>query len=273
MTQLFFLVMARPVLRLCRGYEAQSVEPWQAGTDDEVLALARSGTAGDFRAAAAALFRRHFRELYGHVRSRLPEDETAVQDILQEVALAVVEGLPRLREGASVRPWLLQIASHKVCDHLRRTVRERRRIDRDLTGAVMEHLEDPSGHMDTLLERAGEAQLAAYLRRAVDKLNPHQQEAVRLVYFDGVPLDEAATRLGLRNDALASLLYRARKAFTKELERERRAQDSDLSAPLRPSASPTPGVPPVGRTPVSTAKLVRREGSGVFAAAVAWVKK
>ena len=49
----------------------------------------------------ALLFRRHFRELYAHVKSRLPEDEAAVQDILQEVALAVVEGLPRLR---AIRP-------------------------------------------------------------------------------------------------------------------------------------------------------------------------
>lgn len=257
------------------------MEPSRVNDDDDVLALARSGNSGDLRAAAAAIFRRHFRELYGHVRSRIPEDEAAVQDILQEVALAVVEGLPRLREGAAVRPWMLQIASNKVCDQLRRIVRERGRAHRDLTGDVLDHLEDPTGHIDTLLERAGEAQLVAYLRRAVDKLNPHQQAAVRLVYFDGVAPDDAATQLGLRNDALASLLYRARRAFAKELERERRAEGGDRGAPAQaahrgvdgPQRAANPAPPAVRSKALRREGTPRPEGTGVFAAAVAWVRK
>ena len=234
-----------------------------AGSDEDVLALARSGDAGDFRSAASALFRRHFGALYAHVKSRLPEDEAAVQDILQEVALAVVEGLPRVRDGAALKPWMLQIASHKLCDHLRRTVRDRGRHDRDMGTAVLDHLEDPSGSIDALLERAGQAQLAAYLRCAIDKLNPHQQAAVRLVYFEAVPFEEAARQLGIRNDALASLLYRARKAFAKELERERRADE----------------VPRAEQRPLPIARAVRpgpKVTSAVAAAAVAiaaWVKK
>ena len=249
--------------------EAASVQDQKlAGTDEDVLALARSGGAGDFRAAASALFRRYLRELYAHVKSRLPEDEAAVQDILQEVALAVVEGLPRLREGAALRPWMLQIASHKVCDHLRRTVRERSRHDRDMGASVLEHLEDPSGNMESLLERADEAQLAAYLRRAVDHLNPHQQAAVRLVYFDGVPFEEAATRLGIRNDALASLLYRARRQFMKDLERYRRAGAApgvDAAVAQRPSQTrSTTMLPSIKATSAVAAAAL---------AVAAWVKK
>lgn len=190
--------------------------------DDDLLRLARAGGDDQRRAASAAL-RRHLRDLYHHVRARLPEDEAAVQDVLQEVALAVVEGLSRVRDGATLRPWMLQVASNKVCDHLRRTRRTRARLDATLGDAALEHLEDPNGSIEALLERAGEAQLAAYLRRAVDHLSEHQRRAVELVYFEGVGADEAAARLGLRPDALASLLYRARKAFLKQLERDRAA--------------------------------------------------
>lgn len=205
--------------------------------DDDILTLARSGRAEDFRRAATLAFRRYFRDLYAHVRARLPEDEATIQDVLQEVALATVEGLGRLREGAALRPWLLQIASHKVCDHLRRTIRARARFEANLGRAALEHVEDTEGSLERLLERAGEAQMAAYLRRAVDTLNPHQKQAVTLVYFEGVPPADAAARLGIRADALAALLYRARKVFLRQLEDDARRDGPE-------TASRSAGEPP-----------------------------
>ena len=98
-------------------------------SDDGIVALARQGKDALRRASALAL-RRYFRDLYAHVKARIPEDETAVQDVLQEVALAVVSDLPRVKSGGALRSWLLQIASHKVCDHLRRKRRDAARFRR-----------------------------------------------------------------------------------------------------------------------------------------------
>jgi RNA polymerase sigma-70 factor (ECF subfamily) len=205
------------------GTGRAAVQAELEGSDAEIVALAREGGAEALQSATSRALRRYLRDLYGHVKSRLPEDEAAVQDILQEVALAVVEGLPRLRSGAALRPWLLQIASHKVCDHLRRQQRARLRLYGDLGARTLQHLVDEQGSMERLLERAGEEQLAAYLRRTVDRLKPRHREVVTLVYFEGLSLEAVGARLRLRNDAVASLLYRARRAFQKLLTKDRRA--------------------------------------------------
>lgn len=214
-----------------------SVRESNEGPDEEIVALARRGGADALRRAASAALRRYLRDLYGHVRARLPGDKAAVEDVLQEVALAVVEDLPRVRSGSALRSWLLGIASHKVFDHLRRRRRDRLSLEGDLGAVVFEHLVDEEGTLDRLLERAREEQVAAYVRRTLDRLKPHQREAVRLVYFEGLTMEAAGAQLKLRPDAVASLLYRARRTFGKLIERDCRA-----AAGRRPVSAPIEAV-------------------------------
>jgi RNA polymerase sigma-70 factor (ECF subfamily) len=216
--------------------DGEAVHRELEASDEEIVAVARTGGTEALRRASAAALRRYFRDLYAHVRGRLPRDEAAVEDVLQEVALAVVEGLPRVRSGAALRAWLLQVASHKVLDHLRRRGRDLARGG-DLGEALLEHLADEQGSMDRLLERAGEEELAAYVRRTLDRLRPRQRQAVELVYFEGLPAQEAALRMNLRADALAALLYRARRSFGRLVRRDRRP-----GATESPALSLAPGV-------------------------------
>ncbi|SCF45679.1 RNA polymerase sigma factor [Micromonospora mirobrigensis] len=64
------------------------------------------------------LVERYLPTIYGYVRGALPADE--VDDVVQEVFLRCLRGLPSLRDPQRVEPWLIGIAVNLVRDRLRR---------------------------------------------------------------------------------------------------------------------------------------------------------
>lgn len=83
--------------------------------DRVLVELAR---AGDER-AQAVLFARHLGLVRATVRYRV-SDHAAAADITQETFIRAFASLHRLRDPDGFRPWLLQIARHRVTDHHRR---------------------------------------------------------------------------------------------------------------------------------------------------------
>lgn len=226
-----------------RGVSTQSVISEVGDTEraaDEIVRLAREGGEAERRAAAGAAIRLFFSDVLRHVRARIPGEAAALEDILQEVALAVVEGLHAVRAGAALRSWILHIASNKVCDHLRRRVRDRARGEARLGQAVLDHLVDENASFERLLERAGDEQLAAYLRRALDRLKPRHRDVLTRAYLHGESIDALVTTLGLKPDAVAALLYRARGALGQLLARDAAMAAASTS---RPDEQATPVIP------------------------------
>lgn len=57
--------------------------------------------------------------LRAYLMSRMG-DPADVDDLLQDIMLRSHEALPRLRNPASLKPWLFQIATNAITDHARR---------------------------------------------------------------------------------------------------------------------------------------------------------
>ena len=66
-----------------------------------------------------AIYDRHFRDVYAYVAYRLGGRTAAVEDVVEEVFLAALKGLPGFRPERPVLPWLRAIARNKVADHFR----------------------------------------------------------------------------------------------------------------------------------------------------------
>ncbi|GLW11650.1 hypothetical protein Misp01_67780 [Microtetraspora sp. NBRC 13810] len=82
-------------------------------TDELLVVRAQLGE----RAALAALVDRWRVPLWTYVRRML--DAERADDVTQEIWLAVVRGLPGLREPGRFAPWLFTIARRSVTDRLR----------------------------------------------------------------------------------------------------------------------------------------------------------
>lgn len=84
-------------------------------TENELLAVrCQLGEA----AAFDELITRWHGPLWGFVR-RLAGDDEAAREILQDVWVRVIRGIPRLRDGSKLRAWLFGIARRTVMDRLR----------------------------------------------------------------------------------------------------------------------------------------------------------
>ncbi|HET6298765.1 MAG TPA: sigma-70 family RNA polymerase sigma factor, partial [Kribbella sp.] len=70
------------------------------------------------REAVAELVRGWHEAVWGYVRRMLGKDEVA-DDVTQEVWVAVVKGLPRLRQPEGFAAWLFTIARRAVMNQLR----------------------------------------------------------------------------------------------------------------------------------------------------------
>jgi RNA polymerase sigma factor (sigma-70 family) len=143
------------------------------------------------------------------VRSRVPEPE-AVEDIMQNIALALVRQKDTLAEINRLGSWLYQVAVRQVLMY-RRTRGRRRRFEEGLvkratTGAV-DAVYTAAGPVDRVL--AAEQQQS--VRAAMDRLNELDRQILLLKYSENWTYQELSEHLGVGEDTVEYRLSKARK--------------------------------------------------------------
>lgn len=148
----------------------------------------------------------------GLVRRKIRQDEALVEDVVQDVLLAVHRVRHTYDPDRPFLPWLAAIASARAIDALRAQGRRQgwEVVDEE---AVLQHPGGPDGH-DSL---AAHQQLDKLLRRLPDR----QRHMVELVHLCEMSLGEAAAASSMTLSAVKSVLHRA---FTTL----RRNKDTDL---------------------------------------------
>lgn len=170
---------------------------------DEALMLAFAG--GDM-AAFDQLYARHRRGLYAFVARLAHGTSAPVDDVFQEVWLAIARARTQYRASARFRSWLYQIAHNRLVDELR--------VRRALLASEIAPADDDSDPLDALpdtatpapdvvLERAQQAQRIA---RALDELPPAQREVFLLREHGELSLEEIARLTGVNAQTAKSRL-------------------------------------------------------------------
>lgn len=180
--------------------------------DFELLEAWRSGD----RLAGNALVRRHFSSVYRFFRSKLDDH---VEDLTQQVLLALVEGRDRLREQSSFRAYLFGIARRKLMMHLR----GRYRADKVFSPAdhsIHELLASDASIGELLAARREQRLLVAALR----SIPLDSQIVVELYYWEELSVATIAEITEVAPGTVKSRLSRARGLLEHELARLARAQ-------------------------------------------------
>jgi RNA polymerase sigma-70 factor (ECF subfamily) len=163
-----------------------------------------------------AALAQHNRWLRTVALARLQEPQ-AVDEVLQEVALAAVRQAAPIADASKVAPWLYRLAVRQALLYRRKCGRRRRLTDRygeqlrgdDATSGRGEVL-DPLGW---LLAEERRAQV----RRALAELPPRDAEILLLKYTEHWNYHQIAAHLGVSHSAVEARLHRARRRLRDEL--------------------------------------------------------
>lgn len=172
------------------------------------------------RTAFATLVSRHLGGMLGVAR-RMLHDDAEAEDVAQEAMLRLWRQGESLVVGAGgVRPWLRRVVSNLCIDRIRSG------RSTEVTDEVPE-VPEPPGQLREL-ERG---EVAERVDVALKALPERQRLALTLFHFEGLSQVEVAAAMGISDEAVESLLARARRALRTSLAGEWRelvAADDDV---------------------------------------------
>lgn len=162
--------------------------------------------------------------LFRYAMSRLHEDELAA-DLLQETLLAAWRSREQFAGQSSLRTWLTGILKHKIIDHIRGRIRERRFDEALASDPTAPWFHDDGSwaeapqpwHSDPeALCRNGE--FATVLQQCIERLPDQQQAVFRLRELLGEDTAATCKQCDITSTHLHVLLHRARLGLRRCLE-------------------------------------------------------
>jgi RNA polymerase sigma-70 factor (ECF subfamily) len=136
-------------------------------------------------------------------------------DVLQDVALAVLESFERYDPERPFAAWAMRIAQHQVYRYLRRVRRDRHVFDEataDLLGAALVALEP------------AELRGLDHLRACVEELPREARELCELRYREELKPAAIAAKLGRNANGIAKALQRVRERLRECIDRKSAAE-------------------------------------------------
>ena len=178
-----------------------------AGTDerDLIASVLRKD-----RKAAARLVAGHIDAVYGYARHRLAPHADLVDDVVQDVFLAALNGLSAFEGQSSLRTWLLAITRHKIEDIYRQRLRAS--IAFDLNPAE----DEPVSDAPPPDEQIDKQRVHAKARRVLEQMPERYALMLLWRYWEQRSAREMAAAIGTTEKSVERALARARARF-KEL--------------------------------------------------------
>jgi RNA polymerase sigma factor (sigma-70 family) len=142
------------------------------------------------------IYRRHRPAVVAYARRRVSAD--AVEDVVAETFLVCWRKLERVPEEPL--PWLYAVARRTLANQRRTAARQTTRAVVEISGDAVLFEGDPA------------------LGAAFSQLRERDQEVLRLVAWEGLPLREAATVLGCSAVACRVRFHRAKRRLAERLD-------------------------------------------------------
>jgi len=169
---------------------------------------------GDQR-AFDQFFNDNFSRLYRFVLARMSDDPEATREIVQAALGKALRKIKSYRGESALHTWLCVICRNEMVDWARRNTRYREHIVLtedypEIQAAVDSFLAPPATDPGQQYQKHEASRL---VQVALDKLPPRYGDALEWKYIEGYSVREIAGRMGVSQEAVQSLLARARKAF------------------------------------------------------------
>lgn len=194
-------------------------------TNEEWIADLRAGGDGQAQALEdlrAVILRGLPYAIAGRLDPHSPESEALTEEVTQETLMNVLKHLDTFEGRSQFTTWVHKIAVRAALTELRR-VRWREvplpemTMDDD-TDASYRELPDSQANPE---EQVARAEMMERVNRIImEELTDKQRQALTAVAMQGMPLEEAARRMGTNRNALYKMMHDARLRLKKRMEME-----------------------------------------------------
>lgn len=191
--------------RVVPGPHGSAVTDTEAKVEATLLAAAGDGDAAAFR----ALVDRHLSGVLAVAR-RMLRDDAEAEDVAQEALLRLWRSAEALEVGAhGLRPWLRRVVTNLCVDRMR----SGRRL------SVVEEVPEQT-EPATQLAHLEASEVSKRVDAALKELPDRQRMALTLFHYEGLSQIEVGRIMGISDEAVESLLARARRSLKASLRNE-----------------------------------------------------
>jgi len=164
--------------------------------------------------------------LYRYAMLRLRNEELA-RDMVQETMLAAWKASQGFRAESSVRTWLVGILKHKITDHIRKQIRDRRLMEHVESDPTSEYF-DSQGHAQNSSKRwnsdpaklVHDRQFLTTLSSCISTLSEQQKMVFTLRELNGEDTDTICNSCDISSTNMHVIMHRARLMLRKCLEKK-----------------------------------------------------
>ena len=135
---------------------------------------------------------------------------TVADDLMQDVAVTVVDKFAELKSHDRFNAWALAIARHKLMNHRTVSARDRHRYGQGMMESLSAACERLAPQVD---------QRRAALEHCIDHLDARGRDAIRRRYFHEQPIGRMAEELNATPNVVHVLLNRVRRNLLQCIER------------------------------------------------------
>jgi len=176
-------------------------------SDEELVHSAQTGKEDAF----ALLYERYFPNVFARVRFKVPEND--VEDVTQEIFIAVMKSLGSFKGQSKFSTWIWTITNRKIVDYYRSnksklTLTEQDDYEEVVTRNSLNHTAGVDSHQDDLVT----------VQHALGTLPQNYQDILLMRFVDEMPFHEIAVQNKQSLEATKSLFRRSVAALAKKME-------------------------------------------------------
>jgi RNA polymerase sigma-70 factor (ECF subfamily) len=173
-------------------------------SDETLVRLAQHGDRGAF----TSLYERYLPVVYKRVRYAVPDRD--VEDVTQEIFIAVLHSLKSFKGNAQFTTWLRTLTQRRIADYYRRRNPAGHELDVDL-GEADDLIAGPDTSSGINLDDA------ITIRKAMRTLPEDYQDILLLRFAEGLQFNEIAQMRGQSLEATKSLFRRVIAALRRQM--------------------------------------------------------
>lgn len=174
----------------------------------------------------------HHPSSFGWAMACCRRDPSEAEEVLQIVYLKVLEGKARFNGTASFKTWLFAVIRKTASDQRRKSLlRALTMLKAAERRTSADSAEDPD-------ESAYRAEIQSMFRRALARLPRRQREALELVFYHDLNIQEAAAVMSVSLGSARTHYERGKKRLRQLLEESEALYESDWGRKENPATVP-----------------------------------